>query len=63
MCGVACEQRERLLPRIISGEDKMCFAVTEPNSGLDTSSLETRAEKVDGGYRLNGRRPSLRGAT
>ena len=47
------EQRERLLPRIISGEDKMCFAVTEPNSGLDTSSLETRAEKVDGGYRLN----------
>ncbi|PTS90478.1 MULTISPECIES: acyl-CoA dehydrogenase family protein [unclassified Caulobacter] len=50
------EQRARHLPRLISGEDKMCFAVTEPNSGLDTSSLETRAEKVDGGYRLNGRK-------
>src|ERR1043165_5941547 len=32
-CG-SDEQRERQLPRIISGEDKMCFAVTEPNSGL-----------------------------
>lgn len=53
------EQRNRLLPRIISGEDKMCFAVTEPNSGLDTSSLETRAEKVEGGYRLNGRKIDL----
>jgi acyl-CoA dehydrogenase len=50
------EQRARHLPRLISGEDKMCFAVTEPNSGLDTSSLETRAEKVEGGYRLNGRK-------
>jgi acyl-CoA dehydrogenase len=38
-------QRQKHLPRLISGEDKMCFAVTEPNSGLDTSSLETRAEK------------------
>ncbi|PVM84236.1 acyl-CoA dehydrogenase family protein [Caulobacter endophyticus] len=56
------EQRERLLPRIISGEDKMCFAVTEPNSGLDTSSLETKAEKVDGGYRLNGRKIWTTGA-
>ncbi|MBO9544437.1 acyl-CoA dehydrogenase family protein [Caulobacter sp.] len=56
------EQRERLLPRIISGEDKMCFAVTEPNSGLDTASLETRAEKVDGGYRLNGRKIWTTGA-
>ena len=56
------EQRARHLPRLISGEDKMCFAVTEPNSGLDTSSLETRAEKVDGGYRLNGRKIWTTGA-
>jgi acyl-CoA dehydrogenase len=50
------EQRERHLPRIISGEDKMCFAVTEPNSGLDTASLETRAERTNDGYVINGRK-------
>ena len=50
------EQRRRHLPRIIAGEDKTCFAVTEPNSGLDTASLETRAEKHGNGYRINGRK-------
>jgi acyl-CoA dehydrogenase len=50
------EQKREYLPRIISGEQKMCFAVTEPNSGLDTSSLETRAERDNGGYRINGRK-------
>jgi acyl-CoA dehydrogenase len=50
------EQRQALLPRIISGEDKMCFAVTEPNSGLDTSSLETKAERTNDGYLINGRK-------
>jgi len=48
------EQQARMIPPIISGEEKMCFAVTEPNTGLDTTSLKTRAEKVDGGYRVNG---------
>ncbi|MET0337153.1 MAG: acyl-CoA dehydrogenase family protein [Caulobacter sp.] len=56
------EQRERHLPRLISGQDKMCFAVTEPNSGLDTSSLETRAERVGDGYVLNGRKIWTTGA-
>jgi acyl-CoA dehydrogenase len=55
-------QRRQHLPRLISGQDKMCFAVTEPNSGLDTSSLETRAETVEGGYRLNGRKIWTTGA-
>lgn len=50
------EQKKKYLPRVISGEDKMCFAVTEPNSGLDTSSLETRAERTNDGYRINGRK-------
>ncbi len=48
------EQQLRMIPKILSGEQKMCFAVTEPNVGLDTTKLKTRAEKVDGGYRVNG---------
>ena len=50
----SAEQAARMMPPIISGAEKMCFAVTEPNTGLDTTSLRTRAEKVDGGYRVNG---------
>ena len=48
------EQQQRMIPPILSGAEKMCFAVTEPNTGLDTTSLKTRADRVDGGYRLNG---------
>ncbi|MBW8783943.1 MAG: acyl-CoA/acyl-ACP dehydrogenase [Novosphingobium sp.] len=48
------EQQRRMIPPVITGREKMCFAVTEPNTGLDTTSLKTRAEKVDGGYRVNG---------
>jgi acyl-CoA dehydrogenase len=50
------EQRKAALPRLISGEDKMCFGVTEPNSGLDTASLETRAERTNEGWTINGRK-------
>ena len=48
------EQQQRMIPPIISGEEKMCFAVTEPNTGLDTTSLKTRAEAVQGGYLVTG---------
>ena len=48
------EQQQRMIPPILSGAEKMCFAVTEPNTGLDTTSLKTRAEKVEGGYRVSG---------
>jgi len=48
------EQQQRMIPPIIDGREKMCFMVTEPNTGLDTTSLKTRADKVEGGYRVSG---------
>lgn len=48
------EQQQAWLPPVISGDDKVCFGVTEPNTGLDTTRLKTRAEKRDGGYAVNG---------
>ena len=48
------EQQRRMIPPILSGEDVMCFAVTEPDAGLDTTRLRTRAERRDGGYLVNG---------
>ena len=48
------EQQRRMIPPILSGAEKMCFAVTEPNVGLDTTRLKTLAKKVDGGYLVNG---------
>jgi acyl-CoA dehydrogenase len=47
-------QKRRILPPAVAGKDKVCFAVTEPNTGLNTTELKTRAEKVDGGYLVNG---------
>jgi acyl-CoA dehydrogenase len=48
------EQKQRMIPPVLSGADRICFAVTEPNVGLDTTKLKTRAEKRDGGYLVNG---------
>lgn len=48
------EQRRKFLPKLLSGEWIGCFGLTEPNSGSDPASMTTRAEKVDGGYRLTG---------
>lgn len=48
------EQQQRMIPPILAGAQKMCFAVTEPNTGLDTTKLKTRAEKCDGGYKITG---------
>ena len=47
-------QRQRAIPGIIDGTDKACFAVTEPNVGLNTTQLKTRAERREGGYLVNG---------
>ena len=48
------EQKQKYLPRLASGEWIGCFGLTEPNHGSDPGSMETRARKVDGGYRLSG---------
>ena len=48
------DQKQRAIPGIISGADKACFAVTEPNVGLNTTQLKTRAERKEGGYLVNG---------
>ena len=47
-------QKARMLPPLIAGKDKACFAVTEPNAGLNTTELTTRAERRDGHYLING---------
>ncbi|MDB5453681.1 MAG: acyl-CoA dehydrogenase domain protein [Caulobacteraceae bacterium] len=54
--------RREAIPRLISGQDRMCFGVTEPNSGLDTSSIETRAERSGNGWVINGRKLWTTGA-
>ena len=50
------EQKSRFLPRLIQGQDRACFGVTEPNAGLNTARLETRAERDGDHYVINGRK-------
>jgi acyl-CoA dehydrogenase len=49
-------QRARMLPPIVSGSEKACFAVTEPNTGLNTTQLKTRAERRGDRYVVNGQK-------
>ena len=48
------EQKQRMLPPLIQGKEKACFAVTEPNIGLNTTKLTTKAERDGDHYVLNG---------
>lgn len=48
------EQRQKYLPKLISGEWVGCFGLTEPDHGSDPGGMITNAKKVDGGYLLNG---------
>ncbi len=48
------EQRQKYLPKLASGELIGCFGLTEPDAGSDPGDMKTRAEKVQGGYVLNG---------
>jgi len=47
-------QREKYLPKLATGEWVGCFGLTEPDHGSDPGSMVTRAEKIEGGYLLNG---------
>ncbi|MEE4291515.1 MAG: acyl-CoA dehydrogenase family protein [Cycloclasticus sp.] len=48
------EQRQHFLPKIVKGECFFAIGMSEPNSGSDLASIKTRAEKVDGGWLING---------
>jgi glutaryl-CoA dehydrogenase len=48
------EQRQKYLPRLATGEWVGCFGLTEPDAGSDPGGMRTKADPIDGGYRLNG---------
>jgi acyl-CoA dehydrogenase len=48
------EQKRRMLPPLVAGRDKACFAVTEPNAGLNTTEISTRAERRGDAYVVSG---------
>ncbi|MEX6507867.1 acyl-CoA dehydrogenase [Jiella sp. M17.18] len=47
-------QRRKYLPKLATGEWVGCFGLTEPDAGSDPAGMKTKAEKIDGGYRLSG---------
>lgn len=49
-------QRRKFLPKITTGDYAFCIGLSEPDSGSDLASLRTRADRVDGGWKLNGRK-------
>jgi butyryl-CoA dehydrogenase len=50
------EQKQRFIPGICSGEALGCFGLTEPDTGSDAANLSTRAEKIDGGWKISGQK-------
>ena len=50
------EQKARMLPPLIAGRERACFAVTEPNTGLNTTHLKTRAMRKNDRYVVNGQK-------
>lgn len=48
------EQKKKYLPKLATGELVGCFGLTEPDFGSDPGGMKTRAEKIDGGYKLTG---------
>jgi acyl-CoA dehydrogenase len=50
------EQKARMLPPLIEGRERSCFAVTEPNTGLNTTRIKTKAEKKGDRYLVSGQK-------
>ena len=48
------EQKAKYLPKLATGEMIGCFGLTEPDHGSDPGGMKTRAEKIDGGYKITG---------
>src|SRR6185369_6925718 len=49
-------QKKRMLPPLIAGKERACFAVTEPNTGLNTKKIKVKAEKKKGKYIVTGQK-------
>ncbi|NVK30275.1 MAG: acyl-CoA dehydrogenase family protein [Gammaproteobacteria bacterium] len=59
----ATEQaRDQYLPSALTGDTLCSYCLTEPGAGSDAGNLQTKAEKVDGGYKLNGSKVFISGA-
>ncbi|MGH8674073.1 MAG: acyl-CoA dehydrogenase family protein [Burkholderiales bacterium] len=52
----SAEQKKRMLPGLIAGRERACFAVTEPTTGLNTTRIKTRADKKSGSYLVSGQK-------
>ncbi len=50
------DQKRKLLPAMVRGESFFCIGLSEPNAGSDLASVRTRAEKVPGGWKINGQK-------
>ena len=50
------KMKQEWLPKVAKGEILMAFGVTEPTAGVDTSRIKTRADKIDGGWVVNGQK-------
>jgi len=50
------DQKMRMLPDLIAGKERACFAVTEPNTGLNTTRIKTKAEKQGNRYIVSGQK-------
>jgi acyl-CoA dehydrogenase len=50
------KMKQEWLPKVARGEILMAFGVTEPTAGVDTSRIKTRADKIDGGWVVNGQK-------
>lgn len=57
------DQKRRWLPQLCSGEILGCFGLTEPDTGSDAANLRTRATRIDGGWRINGRKQWISNGT